>query len=83
MPGYDGRGPMWGGGPGAGWGHGHCCNIHGWHQMFSRCCGYGRRFGKEWTKEDELKMLDNEETAIKKELEEIQKAKQELQSTNK
>lgn len=81
MSDQDSKGHKWNRGSccaGHGWGHGHCCSGHGWQRMMSRCCGYGR---KKWTKEDELKMLDKEETALKEELEEIQKAKQEVQAS--
>jgi len=82
MPGYDGRGPVWGGGPGAGWGYGSCGVGRGWGRGFGR--GFGRWFGAQrWTEQDELKALEEEEVLIKQELEEIQKAKQQLQSAKK
>ncbi len=42
MPGFDGRGPVWGGGSGAGWGRGPCGAGLG------RRRGWGRGFGRGW-----------------------------------
>ena len=45
MPGYDGRGPWFGGGPGAGWGMGLCgAGYRGWRGS-RRGAGFGRGFG--------------------------------------
>jgi len=48
MPGYDGQGPVWGGGPGAGWGQGPCGAGYrrGYGRGFGRGFGPGRGYGR-------------------------------------
>ncbi|MBU0598121.1 DUF5320 family protein [Patescibacteria group bacterium] len=86
MPNYDGQGPGWGGGPGAGWGYGPCTCPPLASPTGEGRRGAGRGWGRgwrrriKWSKEDEMKMLEDEEAAITEELAEIQKAKQELKA---
>lgn len=65
MPNFDGRGPRWSGGPGAGWGLGPC--------GFGRGLGFGWGFRRRsWTKKDELAALKEEETMLAQELKAVQ-----------
>ena len=73
MPGFDGRGPMWGGGPGAGWGRGPCGAGMGWR----RGRGWGRGwFGRFWgqpqvTPKEERGILEDEAKNLEAELKEV------------
>lgn len=65
MPSLDGRGPRWGGGPGAGWGQGSCGSGYGWR--FGR--GFGRGFGyRRLSRAQELDLLKDEEKVLEEEL---------------
>lgn len=72
MPGYDVQGPVWGQGAGSGRGFDLCGRGYGFHR------GFGRRFMRPWTKEDEIKALDEEETMLKEELVTVEQAKKEV-----
>jgi len=65
MPRFDGTGPIWGGGPGAGWGLGPC--GLGLRRGFGR--GYGFR---RWTKQDEKVALEEEVKILKEELKAVE-----------
>lgn len=75
MPGYDGRGPIWGGGPGSGWGYGPCgagCRRGGGRGFF-RSGWFSRPASEkedlaEYRKylEDELAALKEEEASLEK-----------------
>lgn len=70
MPRQDGTGPVWGSGPGAGWGKGNCdCASVG---------RYGIRNRVHYTKEEKLNMLGQEEITLKEQLADLQAAKEEL-----
>ncbi len=80
MPRFDGRGPMWGGGPGAGWGMGPC--GAGWHH------GFGRRYGgygyqQYSSPKSELAALEDAEQALTEELEALRKEKAALKGSRK
>ena len=75
IPRYDRQDPVWGQGAGSGRGLGPCGRGYGFHR-FHR--GLGRRFMKQWTKEDEIKALDEEEAILKEELTAVEQAKKEL-----
>lgn len=100
MPRQDGTGPVWGGGPGAGWGMGPCGAGWGGGSAFGRGGRRGRGRGMGWgfmpsrmydgynygyqlSKDEELKMMDDEEANLKDELKALQKAKQQLRSSKK
>ncbi len=72
MPRQDGTGPM-GAGAMTGRGLGPCgCGMRrGWF-------GFGRGYGRRWTKVDEKAALDEEEKMLKEELAQVQKEKQTL-----
>ena len=67
MPKFDGRGPAWGGGPGAGWGRGPCG------------CDYGRGFGGQFfgrqylDAKEEAELLKEEADVLEKDLAVIKK----------
>ena len=85
MPNYDGQGPVWGGGPGAGRGMGPCGAGYGPIGR-GRCIGrgmgmgMGRGYRMNWTKKDELNSLDEEEKMLKEELAEIARVRKDLSS---
>ncbi|MBU1148964.1 DUF5320 family protein [Patescibacteria group bacterium] len=83
MPNYDGQGPVWGGGPGAGRGMGPCgagYGPRGCGRGFGRGMGMGRGYRMNWTKKDELNSLDEEEKMLKEELAEIARVRKDLSS---
>ncbi len=78
MPGFNGYGPVWGGGPAAGFRRGGCRMGHA--QMLNTNRGQGRRFGLESNgKQNELKMIEDEEKLLQDELTELREYKKELQ----
>lgn len=83
MPGYDGQGPVWGGGPGAGRGMGPCgagYGPRGCGRRFGRGMGMRQGYRMNWTKKDELDALNQEEKMLKEDLAEITKVKKDLSS---
>ena len=77
MPNLDGRGPRWGGGPGAGLGMGPCGGYGGYGWRFGG--GYGRGFGfRRLTRSQELELLKDEEKALEEELASIREEIKEL-----
>ena len=77
MPYFDGTGPWWGGGPGAGWGRGPC--GAGWGRGFRR--GFGLGWGYGWrrpTVSEEREELEYEAEDLEKELKAIKERLTEL-----
>jgi hypothetical protein len=80
MPKYDGTGPVWGGGPGAGFGLGPCAaGRRGFGMNFGR--GFGRLFGysyKQPSKKEELSMVEADEKELEDELRALREYKKKL-----
>jgi hypothetical protein len=66
---------------GRGFGRGKGCGL-GWGFIPGRMYD-GYNYGYQLSKDEELKMMEDEEAALKEELEALQKAKQQLQSVKK
>lgn len=73
MPAFDGSGPIWGGGPGAGWGLGLCGASYGWRRGFGRT--WMTREEESETLEEEAKTLEEDLKAIKERIAELRKVK--------
>ena len=78
MPRFDGTGPAWGGGPGAGWGLGPCGYGRGYGGGLGR--GYGFR---RWTTQDQRTALEQEVEILKDELKATQEELKNLRTKNK
>lgn len=78
MPKFDGTGPVWGGGPGTGWGIGPCGYGRGYGRGFGR--GYGFR---SWTIQDQRLALEEEVKILKEELKEVEAIIQDIKKTKK
>lgn len=81
MPAFNGQGPIWGGGPRAGWGFGPCGMGLGWRKRFGSGRGMGKYFGWNWpqTKKDQLEALKEYKQALKEELDDVEKEEKGLQ----
>ncbi len=67
MPGFDGKGPVGGYGPGTGRGLGPCGYGRGYGRRYE---GYGRGYGRRFfTRDEEKDILQEEVEELKKELE--------------
>jgi len=81
MPAFNGQGPIWGGGPRAGWGLGPCGLGLGWRRKSNMGRGLGRYFGQNWpqTKKDQLEALKEYKRALKEELDDVENEEKGLQ----
>lgn len=81
MPRQNGQGPVWGGGPGAGWGMGPCgAGMHrGWHHWG----GYGPGYRRFISPKNEMAALDEEESLLEAELQAIKEEKAALKGQQK
>ncbi len=85
MPGFDGRGPVWGGGPGSGQGFGPCGSGQRmlgmrWGRGFR---GLGLRFGwRRFSKDDYKRYLEEEEKMLEEELALIREEKNNVQQAD-
>jgi len=79
MPNFDGTGPR-GQGPRTGRGYGPCGMGLGWRRRFGAGRGLGRYFSWNWpqTKDDQKEALAKYEQALKEELDDVRKEKEEL-----
>jgi hypothetical protein len=75
MPRLNGLGPVWGGGPGAGFGMGQCGIVYG-RPRIGRFAGFGH---EEWTQKDQLAYLEHEEKMLKDELDYVRQEKKNIE----
>jgi len=92
MPGFNGRGPMWGGGPGAGWGRGPCGAGWDWHRGWGRGWGYPGSgnypsYGPTYpyspqppTLKEEKEMLNEDLQVLREEMKAIEQRMKELET---
>ena len=82
MPRFNGTGPFWGGGPGAGWGMGSCGAGRFWRRGFGPGRGMGRYFG--WNlptnPKETRQTLKEYKQALKEELADIEKEEKEFEA---
>jgi len=74
MPRFDGRGPFWGGGPGAGWGRGPCGYGRGWGWGYYPSYPSSPKEEKEIL-EDDVKIMEEDLKAAKARLNELKDQK--------
>jgi len=81
MPRQNGQGPVWGGGPGAGWGMGPC----GAGMRMGRGCRGGYGFGSRRfiSPKNEMAALDHEEKILTEELQAVKEEKAALKGQSK
>lgn len=82
MPRFNGAGPFWGGGSGAGWGMGPCGAGRFWRHGFGPGRGLGRYFGWNWptNSKETRQALKEYKQALKEELADIEKEEKELEA---
>ena len=82
MPRFNGTCPVWGGGPGAGWGMGPCGAGRLWRRGFGPGRGMGRYFG--WNlptnPKETRQTLKEYKQALKEELADIEKEEKEFEA---
>lgn len=79
MPGFDKTGPVWGGGPQAGWGYGPC----GFGRRFGRGFGRGARWFGLRSYDNEADFLKEETKNLEEELKAIKERIEKLEKNNK